>query len=169
MTERFAHYGLTIHVEKTRIVDFRHPWKSRSKPQTFDFLSFTHYWSKSRKGGCAVLRKTSRQKYRAALKRVGQWCKKHRHRNIRTQRQELSKKLMGHYVYYGIRGNHRNLAKFCYEVHCIWQYWLNRRSRQRHGMKARRFWKLMANGLGLSPASIVHRATPYQEVLTPCP
>ncbi len=50
-TERFQEYGLTIHPEKTRIVDFRHPWKGDGKPQTFDFLGFTHYWGKTRNGG----------------------------------------------------------------------------------------------------------------------
>jgi len=51
-TERFQEYGLTIHPEKTRIVDFRHPWKGDGKPQTFDFLGFTHYWGKTRRGVC---------------------------------------------------------------------------------------------------------------------
>ena len=74
--ERFAAYGLTIHPEKTRIVDFRHPWKSERKPQTFDFLGFTHYWGKTRKGGFAVKRKTQGKKFRAALQRVEEWCKK---------------------------------------------------------------------------------------------
>ena len=43
VSERFSSYGLAIHPEKTRIVDFRHPWKSGQQPQTFDFLGFTHY------------------------------------------------------------------------------------------------------------------------------
>jgi group II intron reverse transcriptase/maturase len=48
---RFESYGLTIHPDKTRIVDFRHPWESDDKPQSFDFLGFTHYWEKTRRGG----------------------------------------------------------------------------------------------------------------------
>jgi group II intron reverse transcriptase/maturase len=64
LSERFAEYGLTVHPEKTRLVDFRHPSHSdrkregQSKPDTFDLLGFTHYWGKSRKGNWTVKKKT---------------------------------------------------------------------------------------------------------------
>ena len=56
--ERFEEYGLTVHPEKTSLVDFRHPWVSGKKPETFDFLGFTHYWGQTRNKGFAIKKKT---------------------------------------------------------------------------------------------------------------
>jgi group II intron reverse transcriptase/maturase len=100
VAERFQSYGLAIHPEKTRIVDFRHPWESDQKPQSFDFLGFTHYWEKTRRGGCAVGRKTKGKKYHAALGRVWDWCKENRHLPVEQQHKELSRQFLGHYAYY---------------------------------------------------------------------
>lgn len=156
---RFAGYGLTIHPEKTRIVDFRHPWKSGQKPQTFDFLGFTHYWGKTRNGGYAVMRKTQDKKFRAALQRVEQWCKNNRHRPLRDQHEQLCAKLQGHYAYYGIRGNYRALANFYYAVTRRWHYWLMRRSRE--GLNGARLWRTLGH-FALSPPRIVHGHRPDQ-------
>ena len=57
--ERFEEYGLTVHPEKTSLVDFRHPWVSGKKPETFDFLGFTHYWGQTRRKGFAIKKKTA--------------------------------------------------------------------------------------------------------------
>ena len=133
VTERFQSYGLTIHPEKTRIVDFRHPWKGDRNPQTFDFLGFTHYWGKTRGGGWAVKRQTKGKKFRAALQQIGEWCKRNRHAPLAQQHRQLSEKVRGHYAYYGIRGNHRALASFRHEAKRLWHYWLSRRSRARNG------------------------------------
>lgn len=156
---RFAGYGLTIHPEKTRIVDFRHPWKSGQKPQTFDFLGFTHYWGKTRKGGYAVKRKTQGKKFRAALQRVEQWCKSNRHRPLRDQHTQLCAKLQGHYAYYGIRGNYRALANFHHAVTRRWHYWLMRRSRE--GLNGASLWRTLGY-FALSPPRIVHGHRPDQ-------
>ena len=86
---RFENHGLTLHPEKTRIVDFRHPWSSESKPQTFDFLGFTHYWAKTRSGGYAMQSKTKGKKLCAALIKIGDWCKRHRHEPREVQHREL--------------------------------------------------------------------------------
>jgi RNA-directed DNA polymerase len=158
--ERFAAYGLTIHPEKTRIVDFRHPWKSERKPQTFDFLGFTHYWGKTRKGGFAVKRKTQGKKFRAALQRVEEWCKKNRHRELREQHSLLCAKLQGHYAYYGIRGNSRSLANYWHMVKQRWHYWLMRRSRQRHN--SARLWQTLHEHFTLPRPRIVHGQRPDQ-------
>jgi RNA-directed DNA polymerase len=158
--ERFAAYGLTIHPEKTRIVDFRHPWKSERKPQTFDFLGFTHYWGKTRKGGFAVKRKTQGKKFRAALQRVEEWCKKNRHRELREQHSLLCAKLQGHYAYYGIRGNSRTLANYWHTVKQRWHYWLMRRSRQRHN--SARLWQTLLQHFALPRPRIVHGQRPDQ-------
>jgi len=159
-TERFQEYGLTIHPEKTRIVDFRHPWKGDGKPQTFDFLGFTHYWGKTRNGGYAVKRKTRGKKFHAALKAVGDWCKRNRHAPLAQQHCELSAMVRGHYAYYGIRGNSRALANFREEAKGLWHFWLSRRSRERNG--AERLWRLLTTHLQLPAARIVHAALPQQ-------
>lgn len=153
---RFESYGLTIHPEKTRIVDFRHPWKSGHKPQTFDFLGFTHYWEKTRRGGYAVTRKTRAKKFSAALQRIGQWCKTHRHKTLQEQHEELSTQVSGHYAYYGIRGNYRALANFRDGVKRQWHYWLNRRSRKRND--GERLWQLLDVHFVLPAPRIVHAA-----------
>lgn len=156
LRSRFAAHGLTIHPEKTRIVDFRHPWKSRQTPQTFDFLGFTHYWGQTQRGGYAVTRKTSGKKLRGALGRVGDWCKQHRHDPVRDQHRELSAKVSGHYQYYGIRGNYRMLVAFRYCVERCWHYWLLRRSRERRNGQS--LWRLFQGPLALPRARIVHSA-----------
>lgn len=157
---RFENYGLAIHPEKTRIVDFRHPWQSEHKPQTFDFLGFTHYWAKTRRGGYAVARKTRAKKLSAALQRIEGWCKKHRHMPLREQHEKLSQQVRGHYAYYGIRGNHRALANFHHAVKRKWHHWLNRRSRKRSD--GERLWKLLDAYFVLPVPRIVHTAAVRQ-------
>jgi group II intron reverse transcriptase/maturase len=161
---RFKSYGLTIHPEKTRIVDFRHPWKCDGKPQTFDFLGFTHYWEKTRRGGYTVTRKTKGKKFSAALTRIGDWCKQNRHETIARQHHELSMRMRGHYAYYGIRGNSRALGCFRYEAQRLWHYWLMHRSRERTGGK--RLWKLLDIYFPLPAARIVHPPIIQQQALS---
>ena len=89
LPKRLAKYGLTLHPEKTRLVDFRRPDRrvaasptitaSGSRPGTFDLLGFTHYWAKSRKGYWVVKQKTAADRFRRALKRVADWCRRYRH------------------------------------------------------------------------------------------
>lgn len=157
---RFQSYGLAIHPEKTRIVDFRHPWKSGDKPQNFDFLGFTHYWAKTRRGGWAVTRKTKAKKFRAALGTVWDWCKTNRHQPMAQQHRELSAKVRGHYAYYGIRGNSRALGNFFDGVQRAWHHWLNLRSRKRSD--GARLWKLLKEHFPLPPPRIVHTASSPQ-------
>lgn len=154
ITARFQSYGLTIHPEKTRVVDFRHPWKSGHKSQTFDFLGFTHYWEKTRRGGYAVKRKTQGKKFRAALQRIEDWCKKNRHRKLREQHNLLCAKIQGHYAYYGIRGNFRALANFHYQAKRRWHYWLMRRSREKRSGTG--LWDMLNEHLPLPSPRIVH-------------
>lgn len=157
---RFQRYGLTIHPEKTRVVDFRHPWQSADKPQTFDFLGFTHYWGKTRGGGYAVTRQTKGKKFRAALTAIGAWCKQHRHEPMAQQHRALGAKVRGHDAYYGIRGNYRALVRFRHAVKRWWHYWLTRRSREHVG--AGRLWRLLNEHFRLPVARIVHAARPSQ-------
>lgn len=129
LPKRFGKYGLTVHPEKTRLVDFCHPWQSDRKPETFDFLGFTFYWGKTRKGGYAVTKKTSSKKFRRSLRRIHLYCKKHRHKPVIWLNGKLGEKLNGHYAFYGVTGNYKAIAEFRYRIERIPYCWLNRRRR----------------------------------------
>jgi group II intron reverse transcriptase/maturase len=157
--KRFAKYGLALHPEKTRMLDFRRPRGSQSPanpsaPETFDILGFTWYWGKSRKGAAVIQRKTSSSRFRRALSRIADWCRTHRHDAVAAQHIDLSRKLRGHYAYFGITGNARCLSRFLHEVERVWRYWLNRRS-ARARMVWERFCALLQR-YPLPPIRIVH-------------
>jgi RNA-directed DNA polymerase len=134
LPRRFGKYGLTLHPEKTRLVPFQGlppgaPSGSRDeRPGTFDFLGFTHHWGRTLKGNWAVKRKTAEGRFRRSLKSVAQWCREHRHLPIREQWAALTRKLRGHFAYYGILGNIASLSRFRYHVTRAWHKWLSRRS-----------------------------------------
>ena len=156
LAKRFAKYGLTLHPEKTRMVDFRRPGGSSSprSGRSFDLLGFTHYWGRSRKGRWIVKRKTAQMRMSRALGRISRWCRTHRHSPIADQQRALSRKLRGHYSYYGITGNRRALASFQRQTQRLWRKWLNRRSRA-----TKLNWTLFNRLLShypLSPARVVH-------------
>jgi RNA-directed DNA polymerase len=158
LPKRFEKYGLQLHPEKTRLVDFCHPWESHRKPGTFVFLGFTFYWGKTKNNGYAVKKKTAAKKFRRSLKQVHTWCKKNRHKPIAWLCRKLSEKLNGHYAYYGVTGNYKSIVEFRYRAERILRYWLNRRSRKGDGMSWHRFGKLMRDHFTLPKARIVHPA-----------
>jgi group II intron reverse transcriptase/maturase len=134
LPKRFGKYGLTIHPDKTRLVPFRKPEGERKEPDgkgpdTFDFLGFTHFWARSRKGNWVVKQKTAASRFTRAVKTISQWCRNHRHDSIAEQHAVLCQKLRGHAAYYGITGNSPALSRFRYEVLCVWRKWLSRRRR----------------------------------------
>jgi len=134
LPKRFGRYGLTIHPQKTKLVKFGKPSKNGppdSKNGTFDFLGFTHYWAKSRRGYWVIKRKTAHKRLRRSIKALWQWCKENRHLPFKEQYRMLCLKLRGHYQYYGIRSNYRQLEAFYQQVLKGWWYWLNRRNRRR--------------------------------------
>jgi len=168
ISKRFEKYGLTLHPDKTKLIDFRSPThferrreeqsnddKTRKRrPETFDLLGFTHYWGKTRKSNWAVKRKTMTSRITRSLQRIDQWCRMNRHRPIREQWKKLCEKVRGHFAYYGITGNIRSLSEFRYEVVRRWQRWLNRRNNKRN-----LFWKKFNLLLGRFPLplpKIVH-------------
>lgn len=130
LAPRFAKFHLTIHPEKTRLVDFRRP-KPGAQGETFDFAGFRHYWGRSRKGHLIFKRKTISSRLSQKLNGVAKWCRAHRHEPVAQQRATLSRKLMGHYNYYGLTHNYRSLKQYYRGVCRIWHKWLNRRSRKR--------------------------------------
>ena len=137
LPKRFAKYGLTIHPEKTRLVPFERPGldpkrtesADRKSPGTFDFLGFTHFWSRSRKGNPVVKRKTSRSRFGRGLRTISTWCRQNRHLPISEQHETLSQKLRGHFAYYGITSNSVALSRFRWHVVRIWRRWLSRQRR----------------------------------------
>jgi hypothetical protein len=156
LPKRLGKYGLTIHPDKTRLVAFGRPYgASGTKPGTFDFLGFTHYWGKSRRGKWIVKQKTARQRLSRGLKRIAEWCRHNRHRPVAEQHQELCQKLRGHFAYYGITGNDRELRKFREGVKKVWQKWLHRRPRSSTDMPWDRFTRLLQR-YRFPPVRIVH-------------
>ena len=156
LPKRFGKYGLTLHPDKTRLIPFRRP-TSRSggcKPGTFDLLGFTHYWGRSRKGNWVVQRKTARSRFTRARRRVAQWCRNNRHRSVAEQHQILSRKLRGHFAYYGITGNAKALCGLRRQVIRCWRLWLSRRSRD-HRIAWPQFNGLL-DRYALPPAVVVH-------------
>ena len=134
LPKRLGRFGLKLHPEKTRLVDFRQPRGGRRNGagHTFEMLGFTHLWGKSRAGRWAVKRKTAKDRLSSALKRVGQWCRRNRHWRVADQHRELNRKLRGHYAYYGVTGNSRSLSCFRRQVERLWRKWLSRRSHAGH-------------------------------------
>lgn len=134
LPKRFGKYGLEIHAEKTRLVDFRRPRSSGPmkdhKAETFDFLGFTHYWGKSPKGFYVLRHKTAKGRLKRALCSINRWCRENRHLPVVKQWQALVVKLRGHNSYYGISGNVWQLKKFRNHVRLYWRKWLNRRGRR---------------------------------------
>ena len=131
LPKRLGRYGLKLHPDKTRVVDFRRPGRGKPpgrKPQTFDFLGFTHYWGKTRRGANAVKQKTAKDRFSRSLRRIRQWCREHRHDSLRAQQQALARKLRGYYGYFGIAWNYPALGKFYNGVRAAWRKWLSRRS-----------------------------------------
>jgi group II intron reverse transcriptase/maturase len=138
LPKRFGKYGLTLHPEKTRLVEFRRPdyrapllrRGAPARPGTFDFLGFTHIWGKARSGKWLVRRSTSKERFRRALERITSWCRKHRHEEVREQHQALAQKVRGHFEYFRVTGNFKALLRFRRGVERVWRRWLNRRSQR---------------------------------------
>lgn len=137
LAKRFARFGLRIHPEKTRLLQFGKPCRGE-RPGTFDFLGFTHYWGRSRQGHWIVKRKTSGKRLGRTLRQYWQWCRDHRHLPFKEQHRKLSRKLRGYYQYYGIRGNYKMLEVLYEAVERAWRYWLSRRGDKR-GMNWERY------------------------------
>jgi RNA-directed DNA polymerase len=128
LPKRFAKYGLTLHPEKTRLIEFGrfaagNAKRRGKKPETFNFLGFTHTGARSRKGKFTVHVKTIAKRLRRGLAAITEWCKKHRHDPVSVQQKTLNAKLRGHYQYYGRPTNYRSLWQFDRRVRRIWREW----------------------------------------------
>ena len=165
LPQRLAKYGLSIHPEKTRLVDFRRPPHrppsgasgGHGTSGAFDLLGFTHFWSRSRRGFWVIKRKTASKRLSRGLRAITAWCRVNRHRSVYEQHAKLSAKLRGHYQYFGVIGNWRSLQCFAREVRRTWRKWLDRRS-QRRKMKWDRFRLLLAR-YPLPGPRLIHSST----------
>ncbi len=109
ISKRFEKYGLTVHPEKTKLIDFRaphHPERHREeqsnddrkrgkRPETFDLLGFTHYWGTTQ---WAVKRKTMKSRLARSIHNIDQWCRKNLHKPVRMQWKMLCAKVKGHHT-----------------------------------------------------------------------
>lgn len=156
LPKRFGEYGLTIHPTKTRLVPFRPPRQEGGggpPPGSFDLLGFTHYWALSRKGRWVIKRKTAKGRFKRALKAATEWCRAAMHWPMAKQHKVLSRKLQGHYGYYGITGNAVALDRFRSAVRRVWKRALGRRSQK--PLRWARFAEL-EKVFRLPPAIAVH-------------
>lgn len=125
LPKRFAKFGLTLHPDKTRMIDLN--GKRGGKGRSFDFLGFTHFLSKSQKGNKVLKRKTSSKKLTRSIKNVSDYIKRNRHMKLKDLIAVLNVKLRGHYNYYGVTFNSRSLECFYRKVRHSLFKWLNRR------------------------------------------
>ena len=152
LPKRFGKFGLALHPDKTRLLDFRRSGRKSDDsdddpgPGSFDLLGFTHYWGKSRRGYPVIMRRTAKGRFSRAIKRIKEWARANRHKPIKEQHKTLSQKLRGHFEYYGITGNSRAISSFRWWVVRIWKKWLSRRSQ-----KSRLSWETMTKLLERYP------------------
>jgi RNA-directed DNA polymerase len=166
--KRVGRFGLTLHPDKTRMIDFRflrpdgrHP---ATQGTTFDFLGFTHVWGKSRKGKNVVYQRTAKARYARAVRSVHDWCKRYRHRPLGEQHARIGRMMQGHYAYYGITGNSRRLRWYAHRVEVTWRMWLSRRTRG-NPIRWDRFMQILEKH-PLPRPRVVHRYAVASESVT---
>jgi RNA-directed DNA polymerase len=159
LRRRLARFSLELASEKTRLIEFgRFAAEHRraqglGKPETFQFLGFTHICAKDRRGRFALRRVTVKKRLRAKLRAVKDELKHRRHLPIPEQGQWLGRVVQGHYNYYAVPGNLAALAAFRKQVARHWYNALTRRSQ-----RSRLTWERMRDleARWLPPARILH-------------
>lgn len=136
LKKRLGKFKLSVAEEKTRIIRFGRfaerdcKREGKGKPETFDFLGFTHYCGKSRKGRFKLKWKTSRKKFVSKVNAFNKWMRENRHLPLPIIWEKVNLKLVGHYNYYGVSDNWNSLLKFKREIEKKIYYWLKRRSQK---------------------------------------
>jgi RNA-directed DNA polymerase len=162
LRERLARFGLDLHPDKTRLIEFgRRAARSRAqrglgKPETFDFLGFTHICGKSKSGRFWLKRVTISKRMRAKLREVNDQLKRRRHQPIPVQGRWLRSVVQGHRAYYAVPGNTDAVAAFRTQVTRHWYQALRRRSQ-----RTRITWARMNR--------IAHRWLPRARAMHPFP
>jgi group II intron reverse transcriptase/maturase len=160
--ERIANFGLELHPDKTRLIEFgRHAAANRKragrgKPETFDFLGFTHICGKTRKGRFALVRLTMRTRMRAKLREIRMLFRWRWHDPIPEVGKWLASILRGYFNYYAVPLNFESLRTFQNQVVCMWRRGLSRRSHKAHVT-----WKQMLR--------IARRFLPRPRIIHPWP
>jgi len=137
LIERLGKFGLEIAAEKTKIIRFGRNAEIEcvksglKKPDTFDFLGFTHYWGKGKRGKFRLLRKTSQKKFKTKVKEFKIWIRRERHMAEGELVSAIRRKLQGHYNYYGVSDNLRGINAYFGIVKRLTLKWRNRRSQKR--------------------------------------
>jgi RNA-directed DNA polymerase len=136
LRERFRKFNLELHADKTRVIEFgrfaaeRRERRGEGKPETFDFLGFTHICDKTRTGSFVVLRRTMARRVHAKLRALKQELRRRMHHGVGDVGEWLASVLRGHYRYYGVPRNVRMLNRFRDAVRRLWHRALNRRSQK---------------------------------------
>jgi group II intron reverse transcriptase/maturase len=159
LRERFAKFGLTLHPDKTRLIEFgRFADRDRrargdGKPETFNFLGFTHSCGKTRRGKFTVLRQTMRQRWQAKLKAVKAELRRRLHEPLSAVGDYLGSVVRGHVRYYGVPMNGPSIVAFREAIGRLWMRALKRRSQSHHLS-----WERMTRYIDrwLPPARICH-------------
>ncbi len=149
LTGRMAEFGLTLHPDKTRLLPFSKPPAGQAGGKgsaTFDFLGFTMYWGRTRRGSWMPGMKTRRASLRRTLQALNEWCRRHRHQSRTEQHATLVRKLDGHFNYFGVNGNSDSLARVAHRAKRIWLTWLRSR-----GQRVRLTWKRFLDYLRVFP------------------
>jgi hypothetical protein len=163
LKERLAKFALSLHPEKTRLLEFgryaagRRAERGQGKPETFDFLGFTHYCTTRKDGaGFQLGRKTQRKRMKAKLREIKETLRRHRHTPIDEQGRWLGAMMKGNFAYFAVPTNTYLLSAFRYHISIIWFRSLRRRS-QRHRLT----WERMVR--------LIKRFLPSPRVLHPWP
>lgn len=144
--KRMERFGLRLHPEKTRLIAFERPgaWQRDGKgPGTFEFLGFTMYWRRTRRGHWQMGCKTRSQGLRRFIGTVAEWCRRHRHLPVQAQHAALKRRLEGHINYFGVNGNYHSLTRVVRATQRVWFTWLRRRS-QRTRLTWERYKRMLA-------------------------
>ena len=136
LRERFDKFGLKLHPEKTRLIEFgrfaaqNRRSRGQGKPETFNFLGFTHCCGTDRSGKFTVIRKTMRPRMLKKLKEVNLELRRRRHQPVDEQGRYVQALVGGHVRYYGVPFNGGPIRAFRGMVIRLWQKWLSRRSQR---------------------------------------
>jgi RNA-directed DNA polymerase len=136
LRERLARFGLELHPDKTRLIEFgrfaagRRRARGQGKPETFDFLGFTHICGKTKTGRFWLRRITISKRLRVKLREVNDQLKRRRHQPIPVQGQWLRSVVQGHFAYYAVPGNLDAVSGFRFQVTRHWLKALRRRSQR---------------------------------------
>ena len=151
---RLGQFGLEIEPTKTKVIPFGNRMRGVKEAPTFDFLGFTHYIARSRRGFFKVGRKTQGKRFQAKLKQLNVTLGVLRTKGVRAMVTYLRRHLQGHMQYYGVSENSRSLARYFYHARRLLFKWMKRRS-NRSRTNWERFNRWLSRGVLPTPR-IVH-------------